>query len=82
MKWLWMLFVLVGVGKLAVNWGTGEWTYQLLAIQIPCFTMTRPLYGTWTIGAYLPVGAILFLNHRSKMKLSREVTEPPVPGRE
>jgi hypothetical protein len=77
MKWLRMLFILVGVGKLVVNWGTGQWTYQLFAFQIPCFMMTRPLYGSWTIGAYLPLGAILFLSHRWKMKASGELIEPP-----
>jgi len=80
-KWLWMLFILVGVGKLVVDWGTGHWTYQLLAIQIPCLAMAHPPYGSWTVGAYLPVGAILFLNHRWKMKVSGELVEPPVNGR-
>jgi len=79
-KWLWMLFILLGVGKLAVDWRTGQWTYQLFAIQIPCFTMTRPLYGSWTVGTYLPLGAILFLNHRWKMKVSGKLIDPPVRG--
>jgi hypothetical protein len=33
-KWLWMLFILLGVGKLAVNWTTGEFTFTPLAFQI------------------------------------------------
>ena len=44
-KWLWLIVVLVGVGKFEVNWGTGDWTYQLFAIQIPCFSMSHPPYG-------------------------------------
>jgi hypothetical protein len=79
-RWLWMLFILVGAGKLAVDWGTGQWTFQLLAFQIPCSTMSHPLYGAWTVGAYVPIGAILFLNHRWKMKVSGELIEPPVNG--
>ncbi len=77
-KWLWMIIVLVGAGKFAVNWATGQWTYQLLAIQIPCFSMTHPLYGPWTVAAYLPLGAILFMHRRWKMKITGESIPPSV----
>ena len=63
-KWLWSVIVLVGVGKFAVNWGTGEWSYQLLAFQLPCFSMTHSLYGPWIVAAYIPLGAIIFLHRR------------------
>jgi hypothetical protein len=76
-KWLWMLIALVGVEKVAVNWGTGQLTFGILSIQIPCFQMSRPPYGPWTVGAFLPLGAILFLNHRRKMKISGQSVEPP-----
>ncbi len=81
-KWLWAIIVLVGVGKFAVNWGTGQWTYQLLAIQIPCFSMTRPLYGPWTVAAYVPLGAIVFLHRRWKKKITGESVPPPAHGSE
>jgi hypothetical protein len=77
-KWLWAIIVLVGVGKFAVNWGTGQWAYQLLAIQIPCFSMTRPIYGPWVVAAYLPVGAIVFLHRRWKKKITGETIPPSV----
>jgi len=77
-KWLWLIIVLVGVGKFAVNWGTGQWTYQLFAIQIPCFSMTRPFYGPWTVAAYVPLGAIVFLHRRWKMKITGESIPTPV----
>ena len=75
-KWLWLIIVLVGVGKFAVNWGTGQWTYQLIAIQIPCFSMVRPFYGPWTVAAYVPLGAIAFLHRRWKMKITGESIPP------
>jgi hypothetical protein len=75
-KWLWMLFILVGLVRLAVNWTTGEFTFTLFAFQIPCVAATRPLYGPWTVALYLPVGAVLFLNHRWKMKVKGELVEP------
>jgi len=71
-KWLWILFILVGVGKVAVNWGTGQWTFQVIAIQIPCFSMVHPLYGPWTVAAHLPLGAIAFLHRRWKIKIIDE----------
>jgi hypothetical protein len=77
-KWLWLIIVLVGVGKFAVNWGTGQWTYQLIAIQIPCFSMTRPFCGPWTVAAYVPLGAIAFLHRRWKMKITGESIPPPI----
>jgi len=77
-KWLWSIIVLVGVGYFAVNWGTGQWTYQLLAIQIPCFSMSHPPYGPWTVAAYVPLGAIVFLHRRWKMKITGESIPPPV----
>src|ERR1043165_2687459 len=59
-----VVIVLVGVGKFAVNWGTGEWSYQLLAFQLPCFSKTHSLYGPWIVAAYIPLGAIIFLHRR------------------
>jgi hypothetical protein len=66
-KWLWTLFILTGVEKLAVNWNTGQLTIGILAFQIPCFLASHPLYGPWTIGAFFPLGAVLFLNRRKKI---------------
>ena len=79
-KWLWSIVVLVGVGKLAVNWGTGQWTYQLVAIQIPCFSMSHPLYGAWTVAAYVPLGAIAFLQWREKTKITGQSIAPSAPS--
>jgi hypothetical protein len=73
-RWLWMIFVLIGVGKFAVNWTTGQYTFQLLTIHIPCFSATRPFYGPWTVETYLPLGALLFFNRWSKMNITPEST--------
>jgi hypothetical protein len=79
-KWLWLLIVLVGVGKLSVNWVTSEWAFTPFAIQIPCATAVRPFYGPWTIAGSFPLGALLFLNHRWKMRIAGELIPPPTPG--
>ncbi|HKN76310.1 MAG TPA: hypothetical protein VJW94_14120 [Candidatus Acidoferrum sp.] len=77
-KWLWMLFILTGLVRLAVNWTTGEFTFMLFALNLPCFAATRPLYGPWTLALYLPVGAILFINHRRKLEVKGVAVEPPM----
>jgi len=34
--------------------------------------MVHPLYGPWTVAAYFPLGAIVFLHRRWKMKIDGE----------
>jgi hypothetical protein len=77
-KWLWSIAVLVGVGYFGVDWRTGQWTFQLFAIQIPCFSMKHALYGPWIVAAYFPLGALAFLHRRWKRKITGE-SIPEVP---
>jgi len=72
-KWLWLLITLVGAFRLAVNWTTAQWSFTLLGISIPCIQANHPLYGAWTVAAYLPLGGILFLNKRWNMKITGEL---------
>jgi hypothetical protein len=66
-KWLWAIFILFGVGRLAMNWTTGELTFTPLSVNIPCSSFTAiPAYGPWTVAVLLPLGAILFLIKQSK----------------
>jgi hypothetical protein len=78
LKWLWALFILLGVGRLAVNWTTGEFTFTPLAVYIPCASATAvPAYGPWVVAVYLPLGAILFLIRRSRSVMPSGVQAPP-----
>ena len=81
-KWLWVLFTVFGVGKLGVNWTTGQWAFTLLAVSIPSSRAYHFLYSPWVVDAYFPLGAILFLNKRWQMKVTGELSEPPTPGPE
>jgi len=63
-KWLWILFILVGFGKLVVNWTTGEWGIAPLSVQLFSASAMAPLYGPWTIAVSLPLGALVFLLYR------------------
>lgn len=63
-KWLWVLFILVGVGKLAVNWTTSEWGFAPLSVQLFSASAFAPLYGPWTIAVSIPLGAVIFLVYK------------------
>lgn len=65
-KWPWVLFILVGFGKFAVNWTTGEWGVSPLSVQLFSAGVFAPLYGPWTIAVSVPLGAFLFLFLRGK----------------
>ncbi|MGB9009162.1 MAG: hypothetical protein WCC18_11155 [Candidatus Acidiferrales bacterium] len=81
-KWLWAIFTLVGVGRLGVHWMTGHWTFNLLAICVPCLLANHPPYGPWTVAAYFPIGAVLFLAKRRRTKISYESFPPSDPDLE
>jgi len=67
-KWLWILFICVGFGKLTVNWTTGQWGLSLLHVQAFSASAFAPLYSPWMIGVSLPLGAILFLLRRDSLQ--------------
>ena len=63
-KWLWILFILIGVGKVAINWTTGEWQVSPLSIQLLSASVFNDGRRTLTVAVSVPVGAILFLFRR------------------
>lgn len=67
-KWPWILFIIVGFGKLALNWTTGQWTFSPLSFQLFSASATAPLYGPWTLAISVPLGAVLFLMRRKKLR--------------
>jgi hypothetical protein len=69
-KWPWILFILLGVGKFAVNWTTGAWGFAPISVQLFGVSAIAPFYGAWTLAVSLPLGAIVFLLFRGKLRLS------------
>lgn len=82
-KWLWSIFVLLGVGRLAVNWTTGSWTVLPVSVNAPCGNAFAELYGPWIVALSLPLGAIIFLIRRETKapanQQPRIVLEQPPP---
>jgi hypothetical protein len=67
-KWLWILFILFGFGKLSVNWTTGQWGAMILYAQLFSAGAQADFSGPWVISASLPLGAAFFLFHRNKLR--------------
>jgi hypothetical protein len=75
-KWLWVVFILLGVGRLAVNWTTGEWTFTPLVVSLLGASVTAiPAYGPWMVAVAFPLGAFLFF-----MRQKRSAALADVPG--
>lgn len=68
MPWYWALISLVGMGQLAMNWTTGETSFSLIAARFPPVGASAPTYGPWTIFITLPVGAVVFLMLRDRLR--------------
>ncbi len=69
-KWLWIIFILIGIGKLTVNWTTGQWNFAPLSFQLFGAGSFAPPYGAWLISISLPLGAIMFLFRRMNLVAS------------
>jgi hypothetical protein len=77
-KWLWVIFIVLALGKLTVNWTTGQCFVTPLAFQIPGGAAYHTFYSPWMISASFPLGAILFLYKRKNLG-SAKVYPPLAP---
>lgn len=70
-KWLWLLFVAVGLVQFQFNWSTGDWGVQPLSFLLlgSGFTKSGP-YAPLIFTIALPVGAIVFLLRRPSLRRS------------
>jgi hypothetical protein len=79
-KWLWILFILFGVGQVWINWTTGQLGFSLLSFQLfGGSAMAASIYSPWIISISLPVGAVLFWIFRNKLKLQLPQPDPTPP---
>lgn len=69
-KWPWVVFIILAVGKLAVNWTTGAWAFAPASVQLFGASAMAPLYGPWTLAVSFPLGAIVFLFMRDRLRLA------------
>lgn len=74
-KWPWILFILFGIGRFAVNWTTGAWTVSTISIQLLSASAVQPLYGPWTLAVSLPLGALVFLLKPKSKSVAEEAVQ-------
>jgi len=72
-RWLWLLFNLLGVGKLSLVWVPGPLAgrnVQLTPLSVQLLgagIMKTPIYEPWVLSVSFPLGAALFLSsHRGR----------------
>ena len=72
MKWLWMLFIALGVTQITINWTTGHIVFSPIAVQLlsASFFKAGP-YGPLSLSFSIPVGIIVFMLKR-KMWLAEK----------
>ncbi|MGH9806787.1 MAG: hypothetical protein ACRD9W_05925 [Terriglobia bacterium] len=60
-KWLWIVFILLGLGQFGLNWTTGETEIRAFAFQVlgASVTWVGP-YAPMMLAVSIPVGAIVF----------------------
>jgi len=67
-KWLWLIFILIGVGNFSLNWTNGAWIISPLNANLLGSGWTRNgMYGPVYLTFAVPLGAIIFLMRRRRL---------------
>lgn len=67
-KWLWLLFIAMGLVQFQFNWATGLVSVKLLSFLLLGAGFMKPLYGPLVLTIAVPVGAIVFLLRRHTLQ--------------
>jgi hypothetical protein len=74
-KWLWLLFIAVGLVQFQFNWTTGAWNVWLLSFALLGAGFSKAGFAApWVFTLAFPLGAVLFLLKR------RSFTRPDAPA--
>ena len=78
-KWLWIIFILLGVGAIQVNWTNGAYAIQVLSVQfLGASAFSAGPAAPWVISASIPFGALIFWFKRRKLILQHAERSKPV----
>lgn len=79
-KWLWLMFIAVGLVRLSFNWTTGQWGVMLFGVQLlgSGFFTAGPAAPV-LLQTSLPIGAIVFWVKRKRW-LTAAGSAPPRPS--
>jgi hypothetical protein len=77
-KWLWIIFVLLGVVGFNLNWTSGQVAIQALSIHLlGTGAMRASPYAPWIMTISIPIGSILFLIKRKSLNMEKAVEPAP-----
>ena len=76
-KALWLVACALAVGQIAVNWTTGDVRFSVLSFQLLGSGVARIGAGPWIVSTGFPVGAVLFLVLRRRLRIVDTVGVPP-----
>jgi hypothetical protein len=65
-KWAWVLFILLGVGTLTIDWTSAAWGFKPVGFLLFSGGAVAGFYGPWTISVALPLGAVIYLWRRRR----------------
>lgn len=66
-KWLWVLFIIGGIGTISINWTTSVYDFKVFQYQLfGIAAMASSEYAPWVITAGFPLGALVFWFKRRK----------------
>jgi len=72
-KWLWIIFISIGIVKFSLNWTTGQTGLSLLHFQLfGAGMVTSSVYAPLIMSFSLPIGALLFWLKRDKLKYTED----------
>lgn len=84
-KWLWIIFILIGISKISFVWSSGTFDFQLLSFQLLGIGVIKyHPYGSWILSASIPIGAIVFIFKRKILSVPKNIDaekiENPISG--
>jgi hypothetical protein len=78
-KWLWCLFIVIGVFQWQMNWTTGETAFRPLYFQLlGAGAIKAGPYAAWILSVAFPLGAAIFLLKRRTL-IARAAPPPELP---
>jgi hypothetical protein len=79
-RWLWLISVLFGFGKVSLNWSTGAIAWQLISINLLGVGMVRggSDFDPWILSISAPVFAIMVLVQKGKPSKPRKPKIAPL----
>lgn len=68
-KWMWIIFIIIGIAQFSINWTTGQVGLKILNVQLfGSGIFTSSIYAPWILSFSIPIGAILYWVRRDKIR--------------